>query len=362
MQNAAVQQHYNSRAENDVVERRKSPAFAARSANNWVKSMLLEQYIRPGGRVLDLCAGRGGDLVKMQRHGAAEVVSVDISSQEVQRARERWTEISSKKPDSNMSALFLCADVFSSSSDLIEHIKTVRASSASQQPPSQPVYVNGVAHSKDVFGQRHCKKSENTAFCSAPLPPQEPLPPPLFDTVTCQFALHYAFENAERLENFARTVSQMLQPGGKLLCTFPDAERIVALCWPPAPFSPHEQRQGGHGTYTDSLLHLQFDPQLVANNATPNQLPLFNAKYWFTLRESITNCPENLVHMPTLASTMTRYHLIPEHSSTFDVYCNELMQANPSACRAFEKMVSHVLDDAQWRVVSLYRVAVFCRQ
>ncbi|KAK6046279.1 hypothetical protein COOONC_16216 [Cooperia oncophora] len=51
--------------------------------------------------------------------------------------------------------------------------------------------------------------------------------PPEFDLVSCQFALHYSFIDEESARTFLRNATETLRPGGLLIGTLPDAERIV---------------------------------------------------------------------------------------------------------------------------------------
>jgi SAM-dependent methyltransferase len=43
-----------------------------------------------------------------------------------------------------------------------------------------------------------------------------------FDAVSCMFAIHYFFENEEKLDGFLNNVSQNLKKGGLFFCTFMD--------------------------------------------------------------------------------------------------------------------------------------------
>jgi release factor glutamine methyltransferase len=52
--------------------------FKPRS-DTWMLAAALAQAVRPGARVLDLCTGSGALAVTAARHGAGDVVAVDVS-------------------------------------------------------------------------------------------------------------------------------------------------------------------------------------------------------------------------------------------------------------------------------------------
>lgn len=59
-----VRSHYNARPNTSVEERVRSPIYHLRNFNNWIKSALIADFTPPRATVLDLCAGKGGDLPK----------------------------------------------------------------------------------------------------------------------------------------------------------------------------------------------------------------------------------------------------------------------------------------------------------
>lgn len=59
-----VRSHYNARPNTSVEERVKSPIYHLRNFNNWIKSALIADFTPRRAVVLDLCAGKGGDLPK----------------------------------------------------------------------------------------------------------------------------------------------------------------------------------------------------------------------------------------------------------------------------------------------------------
>lgn len=71
-----VASHYNSIEEKGLDVRNKSKILYMRNFNNWVKSMLINEYLSKiksnlqlGAplRVMDMCCGKGGDLYKWQK-------------------------------------------------------------------------------------------------------------------------------------------------------------------------------------------------------------------------------------------------------------------------------------------------------
>lgn len=76
MHASVVANHYNALEEKGLSARKKSKIYFMRNFNNWIKSMLINEYITKirdsnsfGApiRVLDMCCGKGGDLLKWQK-------------------------------------------------------------------------------------------------------------------------------------------------------------------------------------------------------------------------------------------------------------------------------------------------------
>ena len=48
-----------------------------------------------------------------------------------------------------------------------------------------------------------------------------------FDVCSCMFAIHYFFENEEKINTFLNNVSSMLKVGGTFICTFMDGKSVI---------------------------------------------------------------------------------------------------------------------------------------
>lgn len=82
-----VASHYNDLKEKGLAERSMSKIFFMRNFNNWIKSMLISDYLyklrkssEHGApvRVLDMCCGKGGDLLKWKKGKKKSIFFVQI--------------------------------------------------------------------------------------------------------------------------------------------------------------------------------------------------------------------------------------------------------------------------------------------
>uniref|UniRef100_A0A6B2L714 mRNA (guanine-N(7))-methyltransferase n=1 Tax=Arcella intermedia TaxID=1963864 RepID=A0A6B2L714_9EUKA len=146
-----------------------------RKFNNWIKTLLINQYCQKGFNVFDICAGKGGDLTKWAHAKINRLFFADIAEISVKDAVDRYTKDISTRPKLHaFLPTFICADC--------------------HKPGLQ-------------------QELERQAIP--------------FDLVSCQFALHYSFESESSAKQFLTNVSCNLQPGGHFVATLPSASRIV---------------------------------------------------------------------------------------------------------------------------------------
>lgn len=193
-----VAAHYSGRANQSREEREGSVIFRLRGFNNWIKSVLIALYSRPGMKVLDLCGGKGGDLAKFREARVSHYILADVADGSVSHALERYNVSRTKnfKNSHHFPGLFVAVD---------------------------------------CFGQRLSDHLD---------------PAIAFDMVSCQFAFHYALESEERLRMALRNVTDRLKPGGLFLGTVPNSHRLVKLI-----------RSVPGLTWSNSICKLQFDSE-----------------------------------------------------------------------------------------------------
>lgn len=255
-----VAAHYNHLKEKGLQERFNSPIFYMRNFNNWVKSVLIQEYsdkLREKSygnplRVLDICCGKGGDLGKWQKTRVEHVVFADIAEVSVQQCRERY-EDRRKRCGRLFTAEFIAADC-----------------------------------TKETLRDKYRDPSIK------------------FDLVSCQFGLHYSFESISQAQRMLTNISECLRPGGYFFGTIPDANEIVA-----------RHRKSTNGAFGNRIYNIKllFDPKNEG-------YALFGAKYDFNL-EGVVNCPEFLVNIDLLKKMALEFGLELVYKARFADFYHE---------------------------------------
>ncbi|XP_065175207.1 uncharacterized protein LOC135805136 [Sycon ciliatum] len=173
---ATIKNFYNQLPEAGKGARYSSPIFHMRNINNWIKSILIKKSVSlvPGSskgmHVLDLCCGKGGDLLKWKEGRVGHLVGADIADHSIQQCRQRAGE--HKLPFKTEFHTVDCTR------DNLQHL-----------------FQGG-----EGFG---------------------------FNITSCQFSLHYGFESEQQALQILANACQNLKPGGVFIGTIPDANHIV---------------------------------------------------------------------------------------------------------------------------------------
>jgi len=125
----------------------------------------------------------------------------------------------------------------------------------------------------------------------------------MFDLVSCQFALHYCFESLPQAECMLKNISENLKIGGFFIGTTPDSFDIMSRL----------QASGGN-SFGNSVFSVTFP-----RGSESEVPPLFGAQYSFHLTE-VVDCPEFLVHFPTLVKLADRFGLMMIGKQRFQNY------------------------------------------
>lgn len=74
---SSVASHYNARPNTDPTTRTRSEIIHLRSFHNWVKSVLIREFVSQRSlKVLDIACGKGGDLLKWDKADVSVLTGV----------------------------------------------------------------------------------------------------------------------------------------------------------------------------------------------------------------------------------------------------------------------------------------------
>jgi len=183
-----VAKHYNELHEGGLEDRVKSRIFYQRNFNNWIKSMSISDILtrikqRNGYNksitVLDLCSGKGGDLLKWKKGEIDHLICADIAGTSVEQCEVRYKEMQERSKhergrQKNFTAQFITAD-------------------CTKQ------------RLRDLYAD----------------------PDMTFDLTSCQFSFHYSFESLPQAEMMLQNACERLKPGGYFIGTLPNAYELI---------------------------------------------------------------------------------------------------------------------------------------
>ncbi|XP_022094534.1 mRNA cap guanine-N7 methyltransferase-like [Acanthaster planci] len=183
---SVVAKHYNERQEVGLQERTKSRIFFLRNFNNWIKSICIADVLqrlrtrdpRAELTVLDLCCGKGGDLLKWKKGQISRLVCSDIAEMSLQQCEERYKELGNRSHNPHEKVTFR-AEFYKA--DL----------------------------SKEVLSEMYEDPSIQ------------------FHLTSCQFSFHYSFESQAQAETMLRNACERLRPGGYFIGTVPNGCELV---------------------------------------------------------------------------------------------------------------------------------------
>jgi len=217
--NQEVAEHYNRKPTGDLLVRSQSRIYFLRNFNNWIKSVLISEFLTKlrmenkvdRASVLDLGCGRGGDILKWKKGRVARVTFCDIAAISLEECKSRYQDAQR----SGFQAEFVHLDA---SIDLI------------------------------------CEKISSNEILK-------------HDLVSSQFVIHYSYESYEKADNFLRNVSDSLSAGGYFIgTTTNDFELIKRL------------RNAKDFSFGNEIYNIKF-----LNLDDKHQIDLFGVKFDFQL-------------------------------------------------------------------------------
>ncbi|TNJ30096.1 mRNA cap guanine-N7 methyltransferase [Giardia muris] len=258
-------------------ERLRSRILPIRDFNNWAKRALIGHFLHATasaqGRngevlVMDICCGKGGDLQKFRHDHVRYVACIDVSLESLVEAIHRYNGM---RNTLRYQADFIWADIFAV--PIAQHFRP---------------YQRGVR----------------------------------FGLISCQFALHYAFETEERARMLFKNVSDCLDNKGRFIAIFVSKESILSrleskgYVW--SPTNKDRPPVLNNGLYT-----IRFEGPFTENPYSPH----YGVKYYFDLEEAVNDIPEYFVDYSSVMALCEEFKLrIAHHFGTLEDFYRQYFE------------------------------------
>ncbi|KAN0045230.1 hypothetical protein ACTA71_005607 [Dictyostelium dimigraforme] len=332
-QNEIVSSHYDNKQNTPIHIRAQSKIISLKNINNWVKSMLIQEYSKPNSIVFDICGGKLGDLQKWIKAQIKTLIVSDISLESLKHGLERYNQ---KLNYIHFNITMIAVDCFSS--------KLLDVFPKQPPPPSQS---NKLKSKKKKMNNQedNSSDSENEDDEEEEDEDYEEEEELLkVNLVSCQFALHYSFRTEESARSLLKNVSSVLEDGGHFIGTIPNSCLIVKKL--------RESKSNKFGNEVFKIEFKEKEPKFSA----------FGCAYNFFLEDAIDFLEEYLVHIDVLIELARDYQLELISHSNFHDLIYEKSKSKPSH-DLLRKMncfnSNNTISQAEWDALGIYKTFVF---
>ncbi|CAH6421376.1 mRNA capping enzyme [uncultured virus] len=209
--------------ENEYYQKTTNLALPMRNFHNWIKSIIIYTFCNPTYEkdnqqtILDFGIGRGGDIMKFYYAKVNFYVGIDIENSglisPVNGAISRYNRLRRTHPNFPR-MYFINAD----------------AGTILDYDDQAKVIGNMTIQNKELMEK----------FFS-----RDPKKRTLFDRINCQFAIHYMLPNQLVWNNFIENLKMYLKPGGYMLITTFDADKVLEILGENEKYTSYYTNQNG---------------------------------------------------------------------------------------------------------------------
>lgn len=182
-----------------------------RDYHNHVKSELYKKIAPVTSCLMDVACGRGGDIKKWKESKIRTVIGVELNEFNIEEINERLevlkrndaTVFTSKQPLKNTRYVFMQMDA---SKLFFDQLNSIENSNSKREA----MIIWGKLRPSEGVDRRSLYRLASNGF----------------DSVSCQFAIHYMFQNNNSLKYFITNVEQNLKNNGYFIGTCLDGDTV----------------------------------------------------------------------------------------------------------------------------------------
>ncbi|KAK5582984.1 hypothetical protein RB653_004574 [Dictyostelium firmibasis] len=324
-QNELVSSHYDNKQNTPIHIRAQSKIISLKNINNWVKSMLIQEYTKPNTKVFDICGGKLGDLQKWIKAQIKSLIVSDISLESLKHGLERYNQNLNYIP---FDMTMIAVDCFSSK---LLDVFPKQPKKLGNKPKKTNQEDLSESEEEEEEDDDDDDDDENDELLKV-------------DLVSCQFALHYSFRTEESARSLLKNVSSVLEDGGHFIGTIPNSCLIVKKL--------RESKSNKFGNEVFKIEFKEKEPKFSA----------FGCAYNFFLEDAIDFLEEYLVHIDVLTELARDYRLeLVSHSNFHDlIYEKSKSKSSHDLLRKMNCFNSNnTISQAEWEALGIYKTFVF---
>jgi SAM-dependent methyltransferase len=195
-------------------DRKDLPTKSLADFHSFVKKNLITSQSKKAKSLLDLCCGKCGDLNHWLDSKLDSIVSLDINRDNLENTNNGACNRVLKAMTDNNRGHNLLKNILLIWGDVSKELATGSAA----KDDLNKFYLDVIYANVD---KSDVENSKLLRFYGIGLK--------LYDMISCQFSIHYFFENIPKLEMFLENVSKNLKPGGKFIGTCLNGQKVYEL-------------------------------------------------------------------------------------------------------------------------------------
>ena len=267
-----------------------------RDFNNWIKMSLINIFCPINANVFDICGGKGGDIRKYRFKKVNNYVLFDNANLSIEEAKVRVGKLENNIKAKN----YIIETVNCFTEDITQKIP------------------------KDLQ----------------------------FDFVSCQFAIHYAFDNIKHIKRLFKNITTRLKEGGIFVGTTVDDKKLF-----------EHLKKSDNLEFGNELYNVRFEQK--------NNFKTIGTKYYFTLTEAIPDIPEYLVRFKLFEKVANKYGLKLLYKKSFKE-CKETLfnfayeydlnkRVKDTIFNSIKTGYNRIgnIPENQWEICDIYYIFVF---
>jgi mRNA (guanine-N7-)-methyltransferase len=283
--------------------------------NYWIKGQTLFAKLNGMSSLLDVSCGKGGDIPKWIDNGFSKVLGVDVSRDNIEN------------PVDGAYARTLQNKKYNSAQHTFLYVTLDSSKKFTKETLDELSNTDDRIVCKHLWGLQRMDTAKNASTFG--------FATDKFDVVSCQFSIHYFFENESKLDTLLWNVNQHLKSGGCFIGTCLDGHSVKKLL--------------RHVPVGESVQGTKFDRVLwnIKKAYENDDSPGFGEEIEVFMESIGKVSREYLVNMDVLKEKLMAYDILLSSCDSFETAWHQLMSDTKDQDNVFTESIKKMSKEEQ---------------